>query len=151
MTEESRARYQLSAWPVLQADGEIKEAEFQLVRKSGAVLDVLRGFAMLGVLLGNLFVLYSLRFAHWKPPTTIRGDGPAALRSYVKGPPTTAMFRFGPQVARWRLQSPLKQYLQTYRRLWARREPKPNRSPGVMKSILNSAPLWIAQPILSLG
>jgi PAS domain S-box-containing protein len=41
MTEESKARYQQSAWPVLQADGEIKEAEFQFVRKSGTVLDVL--------------------------------------------------------------------------------------------------------------
>jgi PAS domain S-box-containing protein len=41
MTEDSKARYAQSAWPVLQAGGEIKEAEFQLLRKSGAVLDVL--------------------------------------------------------------------------------------------------------------
>jgi PAS domain S-box-containing protein len=41
MTEDSRARYEQAAWPVLSADGEIKESEFQFVRKSGAVLDVL--------------------------------------------------------------------------------------------------------------
>src|SRR5207248_1968543 len=41
MTEDSKARYEQAAWPVLRADGELKEAEFQLLRKSGAVLDVL--------------------------------------------------------------------------------------------------------------
>jgi len=41
MTEDSRTRYEQTAWPILHADGEIKEAEFQFVKKSGAVLDVL--------------------------------------------------------------------------------------------------------------
>jgi PAS domain S-box-containing protein len=41
MTADSRARYEQMVWPVLRADGEIKEAEFQFVRKSGTVLDVL--------------------------------------------------------------------------------------------------------------
>ncbi len=41
MTEDSRPRYEQSAWPVLRADGEIRELEFQFVKKSGAVLDVL--------------------------------------------------------------------------------------------------------------
>jgi PAS domain S-box-containing protein len=41
MTEDSKARYEQTAWPILRADGEIKEAEFQFVKKSGAVLDVL--------------------------------------------------------------------------------------------------------------
>ncbi len=41
MTAESGARYEQAAWPVLRAGGEIKELEFQFVRKSGAVLDVL--------------------------------------------------------------------------------------------------------------
>jgi PAS domain S-box-containing protein len=41
MTEDSKARYVQTAGPILGADGEIKEAEFQFVKKSGAVLDVL--------------------------------------------------------------------------------------------------------------
>lgn len=41
MTDDSRARYEQTVRPVLRADGEIKEAEFQFVKKSGAVLDVL--------------------------------------------------------------------------------------------------------------
>ena len=41
MTEDSKTRYEQTAWPILRADGEIKEAEFQFVRKSGVVLDVL--------------------------------------------------------------------------------------------------------------
>jgi PAS domain S-box-containing protein len=41
MTEDSRARYEQTAWPILRADGEIQDAEFQFVKKSGAVLDVL--------------------------------------------------------------------------------------------------------------
>jgi len=32
-------------------------------------LDVLRGFALLGVLLANLYELYSFRFAHYEPPS----------------------------------------------------------------------------------
>jgi PAS domain S-box-containing protein len=41
MTEESSVRYEQAASPVLRAGGEIREAEFQFVKKSGAVLDVL--------------------------------------------------------------------------------------------------------------
>jgi uncharacterized protein len=39
-------------------------------RERLVVLDVLRGFALLGVLLANLHELYSLRIAHWEPPST---------------------------------------------------------------------------------
>jgi PAS domain S-box-containing protein len=41
MTLESKARYEEIAWPSLHETGEIREAEFQFVRKSGEVLDVL--------------------------------------------------------------------------------------------------------------
>jgi PAS domain S-box-containing protein len=41
MTPESAARYAETAWPSLRAGGEIKEAEFQLTRRSGEILDVL--------------------------------------------------------------------------------------------------------------
>src|SRR5439155_27254831 len=38
-------------------------------RERVATLDVLRGFALLGVLVANLYVLYSLRFTlHGEPP-----------------------------------------------------------------------------------
>ena len=41
MTEDSKDRYEQIAWPNLQRGGEIREAEYQLVRKSGETLDVL--------------------------------------------------------------------------------------------------------------
>jgi PAS domain S-box-containing protein len=41
MTEDSKDRYEQVAWPNLQRGREIREAEYQLVRKSGETLDVL--------------------------------------------------------------------------------------------------------------
>jgi PAS domain S-box-containing protein len=41
MTADSRIRYEQVAWPKLQRGGEILEAEYQFVRKSGETLDVL--------------------------------------------------------------------------------------------------------------
>jgi PAS domain S-box-containing protein len=41
MTDASKVRYEQAASPVLRAGGEIRESEFQFVKKSGAVLDVL--------------------------------------------------------------------------------------------------------------
>jgi PAS domain S-box-containing protein len=54
MTQESTARYQQITWPALRAGGEIKESEFQFVRKSGEILDVLLS-ARLEQLEGSLF------------------------------------------------------------------------------------------------
>jgi PAS domain S-box-containing protein len=41
MTEDSVSRYQQATWPRLQRGGEIRDAEYQLVRKSGEILDVI--------------------------------------------------------------------------------------------------------------
>jgi PAS domain S-box-containing protein len=41
MTEESARRYQETVWSSLKHGGEIREAEYQFVRKSGEILDVL--------------------------------------------------------------------------------------------------------------
>ena len=41
MTEESKRRFEETVWPSLQRGGEIRRAEYQFVRKSGEILDVL--------------------------------------------------------------------------------------------------------------
>jgi len=41
MTPESKSRYELFTWPMLERGHEVREAEFQFVRRSGDVLDVL--------------------------------------------------------------------------------------------------------------
>jgi len=49
-------------------------------RERLVVLDVLRGFALLGVLLANLYELYSFRLAHWERPVTTLD---IAARSFI--------------------------------------------------------------------
>jgi len=94
-------------------------------RERVETLDVLRGFALLGVLLANLYVLYSLRFATREPPSTELPDLIARwfMALFVHGRAQTLLtflFGFGFAVqllrARERNQPVLPLYL---RRLFA--------------------------------